>query len=434
MDSDLDQALIISGQTTAHPLGLVALILCSFAVLRAKNENVILAILIFIFAIPSGQRVVILDLDFTFLRIVILLGLARSIFSGEFKKIFLIQSDIVILLWMAWGIAAYAIQNASVSAIIRSAGYMIDTVGAYFIGRIYVKSWLDIKRIAIYLGYASVPILVFTLIERATGKNMFSVFGGIPEITLEREGRLRCQGPFSHPIMAGIFWASMLPWLGVLWARREANRFLLVIIAAGVMLIIANTASSTPVMAVILCAIGLYFFRFRRFLSAINWVAIFLLISAQILMEKGAAHLLARVNIVEGSTGWHRYHLIDQAAKRIDEWWLVGIQSTEHWGLGLIDVTNQYILEGVRGGLLSMIFFIWFLFSVFNLLGKAMSSATTKDCWIYWGAGVIMFIHLFSFLSASYFGQMIVSFYLFTGIIATVSVTQNSRRPIQARQ
>jgi hypothetical protein len=422
MDSDLSQALIVGGQTAVHPIGLVALILCSYAVLRAKDENVILAILIFIFAIPSGQRVVILNLEFSFLRIVILLSLARAIFAGKFNRISLIRSDIVILLWMVWAIAAYGIQNESVSAIITRTGYMVDASGAYFVGRIYIKSWLNVKRIAIYLGYASIPILVFTLIERATGRNMFSVFGGIPEMTLEREGQLRCQGPFSHPIMAGLFWASMLPWLAVIWVRREANRFLLIIMATGATLIIANTASSTPTMAVILSAVGLLFFRFRRFLSVVNWAAIFLLFSAQLLMEKGAAHLLARVNVVAGSTGWHRYYLIDETIKHVNEWWLVGTRSTEHWGMGLIDITNQYILEGVRGGLLGMIFFVWFLFSIFNLLGKAMSSATNEDCWIYWGAGVVMFTHLFSFISTSYFGQMVGSFYLFAGIIATISV------------
>jgi hypothetical protein len=204
---------------------------------------------------------------------------------------------------------------------------------------------------------------------------------------------------------------------------------LLLIIASAVTLIIINTASSTPTMAILLCIVGLYFYKYSRFLPLVNWIAIITLIAAQILMEKGAAHLLARVNIVAGSTGWHRYYLIDQSIKHVNEWWLVGTRTTEHWGLGLIDVTNQYILEGVRGGLIGMVLFIWLLFSIFGLLGKAMTNSDTKeDRFIYWGAGVIMFMHLFSFLSASYFGQLISSFFLFSGVIVSIATQDNIQK------
>ena len=67
-----------------------------------------------------------------------------------------------------------------------------------------------------------------------------------------------------------------------------------------------------------------------------------------------------------GGTGWHRSFIIDAALKHIDEWWLVGTYRTVHWG-GYppppadpenIDITNQYIVEGVKGGLVRLGLFI----------------------------------------------------------------------------
>ncbi len=144
--------------------------------------------------------------------------------------------------------------------------------------------------------------------------------------------------------------------------------------------------------------------------------------AAQLIMDKGAAHLLSRIDIVGGSTGWHRYHLMDQAIKRIAEWWFVGTKTTEHWGIGLIDVTNQYFFEGVNGGILEIAFFTSFIYALFKGLGISLDvSQNDRDRWIYWAAGVVLFVHSFTFLSASYFGTMVASFFLFCGATASIS-------------
>src|SRR5690606_19955616 len=123
--------------------------------------------------------------------------------------------------------------------------------------------------------------------------------------------------------------------------------------------IIFNTASSTPVMSIIFTVIGLSFFYFRRYMSYFRWGLVALVISLHLVMNAPVWHLIARMNIVGGSTGWHRYHLMDKAISNFWEWWLVGIQSTAHWGWGLFDVTNQYVLEGVRGGILGLILYVF---------------------------------------------------------------------------
>jgi hypothetical protein len=421
------QGIIVGGQTTVHPVGLVALVLCLLGLVFKGRQWAVQLLLVFIFAIPSAQRVHIIGLDFSFLRIIILVALSRAHFSGMTRGFSFQQPDKIILVWAIWAVIAYGFLLGSFSAVVTRTGFMVDAVGGYFVGRLYLKSWQDLRRVVLFVGYASLPILAFFLVERATGRNMFYVFGGIDQYTLVREGKLRCQGPFSHPIMAGQFWASLLPWLALTWIRRDASRMLLIGMTAAVGLIILNTASSTPVMAVLLTAAGLALFPYRGILPGLRWLAIIGLVFAQILMEKGAAHLIARVNVFAGSTGWHRYHLIDQAINHLGEWFWVGTLSTDKWGYGLQDVTNQYVLEAVRGGLLGMVLFITFLVSSFKLIGRAIKASSTEDDrWVPWVGGVVLFVHSFSFLSVSYFGQVVASFFLFAGIIVSISAVRTS--------
>ncbi len=56
-----------------------------------------------------------------------------------------------------------------------------------------------------------VPLVAAMLYEKATGRNVFAVLGGVSEMTLIREGKLRAQGAFQHPILAGTFGATVLP-------------------------------------------------------------------------------------------------------------------------------------------------------------------------------------------------------------------------------
>ncbi len=429
------QSIFVGGQTVVHPVGLIVLLLCLLGMVFKGKQWVVPLLLVFIFVIPSAQRIVIAGIDFSFLRIIILSALFKGHLIGLTQRFLFQKSDKIVLLWAIWAIIAYGVLLASFSAVVTRTGFMIDAVGAYFVGRLYLKSWQDLKRSILFVGYASLPVLAFFLVERATGENLFYVFGGIDQYNLVREGRIRCQGPFSHPIMAGLFWTSVLPWLALMWIRRDASRMQLIAMVVAVVLIIFNTASSTPVMAILLTAAGLALFRYRGILPGLRWLAIIGLVFAQIILEKGAAHLIARINIFAGSTGWHRYHLINQAINHSGEWFWVGTLSTDHWGDGLGDVTNQYILEAVRGGLLGMVLFIMFLVASFKLIARAIKLCSNEDDrWVPWMGGVVFFVHSFTFLSVSYFGQMVASFFLFSGIIVTISAETISAKERRAEE
>lgn len=83
------------------------------------------------------------------------------------------------------------------------------------------------------------------------------------------------------------------------------------------------------------------------------------------------------------------------------------------------DITNQYVLAGVKGGLITMSLFIILCYQSVKSLGRsALIQETVENQKLYWGVTVMMVVHCISFLSVSYFGQITMLFYLTIAIAA----------------
>jgi hypothetical protein len=417
---------LVGGETVAHPVGIALLVVCAITILSQKRERVIYPLVLFMVLIPGAQRIVIASIDFSFIRILVMVLLARILIKKEGGNFKLQKPDVILFWWMGMGILAYGLLLGP-SGIITRTGYMLDTVGAYCVGRVYLRSSEDIKRVLLMVGLFSLPVLVFFLIERASGKNMFYVFGGIPEYTMVRNSRLRCQGPFAHPIMAGVFWATLLPWFIGMYYGKSASKTLIFIYISSIFIIVINTASSTPVMVILFTFLGISMFKIRHKMGLIRKLLFGLIVSLHLVMKAPVWHLISRIDLSGGSTGWHRFNLIEQSINHFGEWWFVGIASTRHWSFGAQDMTNQYLLEGMRGGIIGFILYIWFIVRVYSLLGQAQRKADSKsELWFQWSSGVMLFTHTMSFLAAAYFGQANIAFFLFIGgsISASASVIQ----------
>jgi hypothetical protein len=410
------------GATNIHPIGAIALIIAVVAVLTSRRELIPVVFISILAAFPAAQRMVVGSLDFNFVRILVLAILARAWARGEHRSLVWLKVDTTLVMWAVWAVLAYGWLYDSLAALVTRSGYMIECIGAYLAARIYIRNTDDVIRVGRALGTLSIPMLAFFFFERQTGRNPFSVFGGVPEYTLVREGRMRCQGPFSHPIMAGVFWAYAFIYLvGLARAKLlPMARTMPGIVCS--LLIVANTASSTPAMAVVFALFGFFLYRFRHLLRHMLWALAGGLAFAHLMMNKPVWHLIARVNIFSGSTGWHRYHLIDQAVARFDEWFLVGTVSTAHWGAGLLDVTNQFVLEGVRAGFLGLVLFVTFYIRCFNLIGTGIKTAGSESQrQIAWAMGVIVFVTVGNFLAVSYFGQVVGALHFFLGMAVAIA-------------
>jgi hypothetical protein len=295
---------------------------------------------------------------------------------------------------------------------------LFDVIGLYWLFRINVSSWGDIKLATKVFAVCSLVLAVLVGLEWATGKNPFIVLGRVE--TVVRKGRYRCQASFPHAIMLGLFWATLVP-LFIGFARQDKSKLLLWSAVAASAFIAAATASSTPVLTLLFVLIILCGYRWREYTACAGWGLFASLVALHIVMNAPVWHLISRIGVVGGSTGWHRFNLIDKAIRHFGEWLFLGCRSTAHWGLGLSDITNQYILEGVRGGFITLALFLVMIYMALRtILRLSIRHQQSKQRFLAWCLFVAILGHCVAFLGVSYFGQIMILLYLNFAIVGSI--------------
>ena len=406
--------------TLVHPLALGLMLVASLFVASLRRELILLPIIALVCFIPATQRVVILGLDFTMLRLLVMVALARIAFQGDLSELRWSKLDSLVLAWTIAITFIFVIRNGP-SAIANRLGGALDVWGMFMIARSTVRSHTELVSLVKMVAILSFPVLIGFTIERATQHNPFSIFGGVPEFTNLREGRLRCQGAFHHPIHAGVFWAGLLPLYFCLWKVSTGTwKVLGVMSATCCVCIIFLSASSTPIIGIAagLLGLGLFFCRYQ--IRAIVITAIVILTSLHIVMDAPVWHLIGRIDVAGGSTGYHRYRLIDAAVGNFGQWWLVGLDSTAHWGRQLHDVTNHYILQGIRGGIWTLVLFVLVIIEAMGIVVRfcTMSTVSHQAKIIGWTIGTCILVHVICFLAVSYFQQINSLWWMTVGLAA----------------
>jgi len=410
------------GETVLHPLAVALTLIMIAWVLVTDKRYVFLALLIIGAAITHLQRLVIGSYDFTMIRLLLLGVYLRVLLRSDTWRFPWTRMDTLLVLYVVTMSVAYIALRRTPAAVTNRLGFAFDAFLAFFAVRLYFRSVEQVRMLM--RGFAIVLFLVaITMtIEQLTQYNMFSVFGGVSAVTRIREGNLRAQGAFSHAILAGTFGAAFLP---LCWALRErlsfTDRGLAAIGMGGGFVMVLASSSSGPVLSLLAAVFGIIMWHYRQYTRLLVRWSVVGLVALHFYMQAPVWHLISRVDLVGGSTGWHRYNLIEQTIRRFREWALLGVRTTGHWGWGLNDVTNQFVAQGVNGGFLTLILFVLIIRSGFRHVGAAMrSSPSTAHEKISWAWGVVLFVHCVSFFGVSYFGQMTFFWYLTLGVLCAL--------------
>lgn len=403
-------------ETFLHPvIGILLLVLCVFA-LCAKRRYSLIPILIALNFVTWAQRVTFLGLDFTVLRILICVTILRIILRKEYCWFQPTKLDKTVIFYAVVSTVAYSMQSPTIGAFTNSLGSALDILGAYSVVRILIRDNEDLKTNVIFLMYTCIIMAGLFLAEKIRDRNLFSAFGGVPAIPDTREGRMRIQGPYPHAILAGTYWAAVFPlFMGYVIENGRINRKML-ISAACCVVIVYLCASSTPVMSLAFALIACLLYYQRDALRFIKVASLVALVGLAVVMDHPIWFLFTKIDVAGGSTGYHRYLLIDQFMRNWREWIAIGVPDTFHWGqnllmgapgLGLADVTNQFVAEAVRGGLLSLVLFIAAFVIALGYTGRMMDEAANPDeRRQVWHVGVSLAVHAVSFMGVSYFGQL----------------------------
>lgn len=376
--------------------------------------------------IPLSSGLELGSLHFPIIRILILVGIVRVVIRGE--RVFggLNGLDGLMLAWSAWVLLSSIFHKEPGETFKFGLGFVYNACGVYFLLRIFCQSVDDVVRLCRFTAILLVPLAIEMLYEKLSLHNLFSVLDGVSETPAIREGRVRAQGPFAHPIIAGTIGAVCLPLVGSLWRqhRKEGG-----IGIGACLVIIFASASSGPIMSAIAAVGALLMWRYRYYMRLMRWLTVFGYVLLAIFMNAPAYYIMARIDFVGGSSGYHRADLIRSAIEHLPEWWLGGTDYTRHWmATGVswspdhTDITNHYLQMGVTGGILLMLLFIAIMAKGFSFVGRTLRTAelSQQSRFICWALGASLFAHATTFLSVSYFDQSFVFIYLTLGAISSV--------------
>ena len=415
--------------TNINIIGLLFIFLMGILTILLPRRLAILPIILSACFMTQGQTIVVLGLHFYSFRIIILIGWVRLIVRRELSpSIGLNAIDKLTIAYAVVGFAMYNLLWQTQEAFVNQLGFVYNVIGIYFLCRFLISDLEDVERVIKISAMCSIPLAVFMIWEKLTGENIFSIFGGVPEIAYIRDDIIRSQGPFRHPILAGTFGAATLPLVIGLWGKGRNRKLWLLLAVLSCIVIVITSASSGPALALGGALLGLFFWFFRKYMRLILLGGLGIFISLSLVMKAPVWFLIARVNVLSSSTGWHRAYLIDQAINRFNEWWVMGTKETADWmpyALTSVsaDITNQFIAEGLTGGMLKMILFVGIIVFAFRLIGKRIRHAKNGEYlseFEKWAIGVSLFVHIVSFFSVSYFDQIILFWYLLLAMISAL--------------
>lgn len=432
---DMSHVFLQYGTTALHPLAVAFTLGCAALVWSRRRSRVVLAVLLVAIFVPAKQRLVLAGLDFGMLRLVLMWAWLRILVRGEWRGWKMRRIDRLLVAWIG-GVALIHVLRVGGSAIAYRAGTSLDALMAYFFFRVLVRDRAAVFRMWRGLAGAVIVLGTFAAFEWITKFNPFHVFGSAPMETVIRDGVVRCQGPFSHPILFGTFGAVVIPPFVALGVRRRRVRWRSLAAAAAAVVIVFAAGSSGPLIALGAGIVGGLLWPLRARVRTFVRIGLVLIVIVHFVREKPVWHLIGRVADLTGGTGYHRYFLIDAFVRHLEEWALLGTDGTAHWGWGLQDTTNQYVNEGVQGGLLGLVLFVLLLVHCFRVLRRArmrveaFERPTNLAVPLLWAYSVSLAMHCVSFVSVSYFGQMS---QVFLGFLATIPGAGRARRRPEKR-
>lgn len=417
-----------ASDTVLHPIVLVAMLIAIALIFFLPRKYLIWPVFSMAFLVPLGQEILVGGLHFFVIRIIILavaLRMTVAMFASP-EGLFgggLGTFDVLFGLWaISRALAGVLVFSLNPGAIAYQAGFLLDAVGGYFVLRYLIRDDDDIYRSIRAFAAISCIIAVGMFFEKIYQVNVFGLLGGVRAIPEVRGDAIRSQGPFQHEILAGTFGAILLPLFFLLWKSGKSRPLAaLGIVAATVMVLTAH--SSTALLAYCVGFLALCAWPLRRNMRLIRWGSVLALVGLHLVMKAPVWFLIQRVNVVGGSSGYHRAALVDNFITHFRDWWLVGTADNARWGFDMWDLCNQFVSEGQLGGLAAFLCFIAMICFCFSRIGNARKSVagdSSKE-WFFWLLGAALFSNVVAFFGISYFDQTRIAWFALLVMIVTAT-------------
>jgi hypothetical protein len=425
-------------ETTLNPAVFLLVLAAGLWICVTTRRKALVAFLTVSILIPVDQVLLVGPAHFSMLRILILFGMFRIVREKRSSKLRLCSGgingiDIALILLAVFTALNGILLFQESGEVIYQLGGLYTVFGTYFYLRFMIRDERDVVLAIQAFACIASFIAVIMMYEVANGHNPYALLGGANAQAyaklMQREGKLRATGCFSHPILAGTFGAVLVPLFVSLWRKGKKYRRIATvgIISSTVMMLACN--SSTPVLGYAAGLLALCMWPLRQRMRTVRWGIALTVVGLHLVMKAPVWHLIARVDISGGSSSWHRFMLVDQCIRHFGDWWLIGVKDTSAWGWDMWDTANQYVSTCESSGLLTFLLFLAILVYGFKYLGRARR-ATGKDqarALFIWGMGAALFANVVAFFGITYFDQTIVAWYCLLAFIPAADAVSRKR-------
>lgn len=427
-----------AGETSIHPAVLAALVAAIILMSVMPRKYAVLPLLLLSLLLPMGQVLMIGTVHLQVFRILVIFGWMRLLWQryvseGRAARVRLNSVDKAVIFYAISSVVCYTLLWQRSEAFKGELGTMYNVLGFYFIFRAFIRDQNDVERVIKAMAVIALIIAACMLNEQITGHNLLAALGGVPELASVREGYVRSQGPFRVYLTAGAFGATLLPLFLCLW-RSGGSRMLALLGIVGAITITITSRTSTAISACLATVVALGLWPLRDKLHVVRRGLVGTLVTLHLCMKSPVWALIARIDLVGGSTGWHRFKIIDNFVRHFWDWWLLGSNNYWIWegGDDMWDTANQYVYTGENTGLLSLIFFLTAIVYCFKYVGNARKAAghDSRRAWFLWLLGVALFSNLVVFLGISYFDQTFIYWYALLAMIVAAASAGTAAVPV----
>ncbi|MEZ5688096.1 MAG: O-antigen ligase family protein [Caenibius sp.] len=256
----------------------------------------------------------------------------------------------------------------------------------------------------------------------ASGEGLRSITeSGLPT----RLGLLRATGPFSHPIIAGIFLAGMLPLYFTSAIKGWPRAFG---IGAGILAFFS--LSSAAFLALFLCVALIAYDWLQRRVTFLSWpllaFSVVLIVAfLELAANSGAIGVLSRFTF-DPQTAHFRMLIWDYGTVSVASHPFLGIGYEPYERASWMNpsVDNYWLLLAIRHGLPTVLAIMVVLISAIALLVLQSRGKEEGDRRIYIGYAIALFIYLVTGFTVAFFGAIVPLFYILLGGAISLVVPQ----------
>jgi hypothetical protein len=383
---------------------------------------------------PDYLRVSIGTLDISAGRIVVTVLLLRCLLNDRLRRKFVwSRLDTWVALSMLVYVVMYCITRPLQESLENRSGFLMDTWLVYITARLCITDRAEVATFVKSIAVILVTLAILGIAEAVTVHHYFRWLKRfrvwntpLGETVVEgRFGFGRGTGPFSHSIMFGSCFVMFLPLIWALRRQRDYWGELAYPLSGMIILGALSSMSSGPWVMLMAVALCLVLERYKRWTKPLLIALAVFCVLIAVASNRPFYHVIVSYANPLGGAGWQRAKLIDCAIEDFGDWWLAGYGTREvPWGrqtgMGHTDCNNEFILAGIRYGMLGVIALAGTLAMAFRSLVRAFKETTDKELRsLYWAMGCALVGVIVIWQGVSFFGTPAALFYCLLGTIGS---------------